>query len=157
MSTCIRLIRKEVPEANGATMYSTGKGDASYYCIAETGQTGITSQKEYFNCFIDKSESSGVDPSEKFGPFGSKCTYFVFGHSPSASEKKKVSDARTMEQCIANVKDEYPQSLIAEFAAPQAGSDAECYAVLQGASPDGDKTWGSCYLTDEENNEGLSL
>ena len=90
MSACIRLVRREVPQANGATMYSTGKGDASYNCIAETGQTGVTSQQEYFNCFIDKTKSYGVDPEDEFGPFGSRCNYFVYGSSPSTANIEKV-------------------------------------------------------------------
>ena len=64
-----------------------------------------------------------------------------------------------MEHCISNARAAYPQSVMAQFEVPQrssnpSASDFECYAVISGASPNGNNKWASCYLTDEETNEG---
>jgi len=127
---CVAMVREQCPEANGATLPTSGSGG----CYCEFGMTGVNSATSWQSCnFLAPAEESTSIPECVGGNF-------LTGDGAGGHEQN-IGPASSPQECVAMVQAQCPS---ANGATLPAGGDGNCYCEFRMSSLNGNTHWQSC-------------
>jgi len=131
---CVAMVREQCPEANGATLPTSGSGG----CYCEFGMTGVNTSPSWQSCnFLAPPEESPPPTTSIPECVGGT---FLTGDGAGGHETN-IGAASSPQECVAMVLEQCPG---ANGATLPAGGDGNCYCEFSMSSLNGNTHWQSC-------------